>query len=135
MARVWVLEEESAPLKLVAAWLRGSGHTVVCCRSQRSARARTVRLVSGSEFLIIDVIKHRHSKIGFLLKERIPGLKIVCLSDHPMSEWSIGFSALWYSFASGDAQFLSKAFTGLEMLMMIDHFIGLESEIARAAAS
>ena len=134
MARVWVLEEESAPLKLVTAWLRGSGHAVVCCRSQRSARARTVRLVCESEFLIIDVTKDRHSKIGFLLKERIPSLKIVCLSNHPMSEWSIGFSALWYSFAPGDAHILSKAFTGLEMLVMIDHLIGLEPELSHAAA-
>jgi hypothetical protein len=121
-------------LRLIARWLERAGHTIVLCSSRRSAQARTVRLRSGDDLLIMDLTPEDRSSVALMLKARIPGLKLLFISEQSMLQWSVGNTALWHALAPGTAHVLRKPFTGLELLTKVDELIGAQPKEAHLTA-
>ena len=133
MARIWILDADNLLLKLMARWLKNSGHTIVLCPSRESLQAQAAHVRSGEDLLIMDLTSVDTSGAGLMLKVLIPELKFLFISESPVLEWSVRNSALFHALPPGTAHIIQKPFSGLELFKKIDDLIGFPSEAARRA--
>ena len=125
MARVWLLDNRSVLIRMIARWLERAGHRIVWCSN--SSEVERARHVSGQmDLLIMDVDLKDSAEVGLSLTLGMPNLKLLCISEYSPVEWSLRNAALFYGLPTSSVQVLRKPFSGLALLTKVDDLIGAQ---------
>ncbi|MEO8367855.1 MAG: response regulator [Candidatus Solibacter sp.] len=126
MANVLILDDEESLLKVIASYLKRSGHSVWSCLSPESALTQFEELGGAIDLLIAGVTLADISgaEVGLALIGHTPELKILLVSGYPFLAWNFEDAESFHRLPSDSVRVLQKPFSPLDLLLKVDELIG-----------
>jgi DNA-binding response OmpR family regulator len=126
MATVLILDDEQSLLRMIAIYLKNSGHSILQCASADSACEQFKDIDGAVDLVVADGSLGNVSgvEIGLELKTQTPKLKLLFISGYPFNGWSIRDAALLLKLPPDSVRVLQKPFSALDLLIKVDELIG-----------